>query len=352
MGPRLSIGILASTGLHLDSFFVRIAALLRQRGHLVHFAAGSPMEQDHCVVIESVTSRPRPVNLRAGGELRSWAQHVGADVVLANTATAGLLARRASLSVPVVYFAHGLHWRQPGAPKTAHWELLERWALPGTAAAVVLNQEDHQWFQRWAPWLPVVRLPFGVGLPLDTFRPSPQPETAVVVWIGEHTPRKRPWLAIDVAAEMRRRGSPIQLRMLGRGPLTPELTRRAESLGVAADVRWPGFVDPAPELHAARMLLHTADWEGLPRVILEAMAVHRPTVAFDVKGVRGLPTVHLAPDQDLTTMGDIVQLQLAEPTVEDAYPAAQSLSDEPVVTALESVLAQTVRADERTAHRA
>ncbi|QDO86977.1 glycosyltransferase family 4 protein [Ornithinimicrobium ciconiae] len=349
---RLSIGILASTGLHLDSFFVRIADLLRAHGHLVHFAAGTPMEHGRSHVVESLTQRPRLVNLGTGGDLRRWAQHVGADVVLVNTATAGLLARRASLPVPVVYFAHGLHWREAGARRTAHWELLERWALPGTASAIVLNAEDHRWFQRWAPDLPVHQLPFGVGLPVDAFQPSPQPDTNVVVWIGEHTTRKRPWLALEVAAELRRRGSPIQLRMLGRGPLTAELTRRAEELGIAADVHLPGFVATAPELQSARLLLHTADWEGLPRVILEAMAVHRPTAAFDVKGVRGLPSVHLAPDRDLGAMSDIIERELAEPTAPDVYPAREDLSDVPVVTTLEAVLSQAVRGDARTAHRA
>lgn len=352
MHSRLSIGILASTGLHLDSFFVRIAALLRARGHLVHFAAGTPMRQEQSRVIESLTSRPRFSNLRTGAELRGWVQNVGADVVLANTATAALLARRASLPVPVVYFAHGLHWRDAGARRTAHWELLERWCLSCTAAAIVLNDEDYQWFQHSASGMPVHQLPFGVGLPLDSFRPSPQPDNNVVVWIGEHTPRKRPMLALDVAAELRRRGTPIRLRMLGVGPLTSALVHRATRLGIADDLQLPGYVPAAPELCGARMLLHTADWEGLPRVMLEAMAVHRPTAAYDVKGVRRLPTVHLARDQDVHAMADTVERLLAEPDPEEAYPPAEALSDEPVVLTLESVLRQAVRTDARTAHRA
>lgn len=337
-----SIGILASNGLHLDSFFVRIGELLRARGHEVHFAAGTPMDRDSSVVIPSITQRPRPVNVLAGRDLRQWVEAVDADVVLVNTVTAGWLARRAALDVPVVYFAHGLHWNEAGAMRTAHWELLERWALPRTAAAIILNEEDRAWFARWAPQVPVHRLPFGVGLPPDTFSASPQPDTNLVVWIGEHTPRKRPWLAIQVAAELRRRGTPIRLRMLGRGPLTSELLRLPGQLGAVGDVEFPGYQPVAPELSAARMLLHTAGWEGLPRVVLEALAVHRPTAAFDVKGLRGLPAVELAPDRDIGALAELVGNLLTSPVDDGVFPGPEKLSDERAAAALEAILTEAV----------
>ncbi|MCK0112936.1 glycosyltransferase [Ornithinimicrobium sp. F0845] len=336
------VGILASSGPHLDSVFVRVGDLLRSRGHEVHYAAGTPMERAPGVVVTSVTERWQLANLRAGKDLRRWVEEVDADVVLVSTSTAALLARRAALPVPVVYFARGLGFREASPARTAHWELLERWGLPRTSSVITLNDEDEAWFARWAPDLPVHRLPFGVGLPVETFPASPQPDNNVVLWVGGHTPRKRPWLAVQVAAEMRRRGTPIRLRMLGCGPLTAEITRLAGRLGVADDVTVPGYVPVAPELQGARMLLHTADREGLPRVVVEALAVQRPTASFDVKGMRRLPAVELIADGDVPAMADLVAHLLTHPVADGAFPSAEELSDERAVVALETVLTEAV----------
>lgn len=335
------MGILACTGRHLDSLFLRFGELLRSRGHQVHFAAGTPMEQVPCTVMPTVTERPHLVNVRAGKDLRLWVEETAVDVVLVSTARAALLARTAHLPVPVVYFARGLGWREDEAPGT-RWEVLERWGLPSTAAVVTLNEEDAAWFAHRAPYLPVHRLPFGLGLPLEDFCASPQPVTDQVLWIGAHTPRKRPWLAVQVAAELRRRGTPIRLRMLGCGPLTPDIVRLAERLGVADDVVLTGHVPVAPELHSARMLLHTADREGLPRAVVEALAVRRPTVSFDVKGMRGLPAVELIPDPDVSAMANLVAHLLDHPVPEGVFPPPEELSDERAGIALEAVLAEAV----------
>lgn len=44
--------------------------------------------------------------------------------------------------------------------------------------------------------------------------------------------------------------------------------------------------------------MHTAQWEGLPRVMLESLAIGRGSYAFDVKGVRDIPLSQLTTDGD------------------------------------------------------
>ena len=63
-----------------------------------------------------------------------------------------------------------------------------------------------------------------------------------------------------------------------------------------------GSADPVPYLREAHALVQTSKWEGLPRVALEAVAVGRPTVGFDVKGVQDIPGAYLAKDNDLQDM--------------------------------------------------
>jgi len=340
--PSGSIGILASSGPQLDSCFARIGNLLRARGHPVHYAAGTPMARARAAVIPAVTRSSGMVNLRAGRELRRWVEVVDADVVLASSEPAGLLARRAGLTVPVVYLTRGLPWHEGGTARAMHRELLERWRMSHTAAAIILHEEDRAWFARWAPDLPVHHLPFGMGLSPEAFRPCPQPDNNVVMWVGEHTPHARPWLAVQITAELRSRGTPIRLRMLGSGPLTRQIARQAEQLGVAGDVELPGHTAVTDEIRAARLVLHTAARETQPRVVLQALAVHRPVAAFDVPGMRGLPAVELALDRDVTAGADLVEHLLAHPVPEEVFPSREELSDERAAITLESILAEAV----------
>jgi hypothetical protein len=49
-----------------------------------------------------------------------------------------------------------------------------------------------------------------------------------------------------------------------------------------------------PYIASSHALLHTAEWEGLPRILLEGMVMGRPAFAYDVKGVRDVPHARLA----------------------------------------------------------
>jgi glycosyltransferase involved in cell wall biosynthesis len=68
----------------------------------------------------------------------------------------------------------------------------------------------------------------------------------------------------------------------GDGPERAALLRLARRLGVADDVDLPGFFDNpfACMAHAAAFVLSSA-WEGLPSVLVEAMACGCPVVSTD-----------------------------------------------------------------------
>ena len=81
----------------------------------------------------------------------------------------------------------------------------------------------------------------------------------------------------------------VRLLVAGRGPLLDELQRQARQLGIAAQVTFLGVRDDIAELLAASdgFVLSSA-WEGMPNVVMEALAAGRPVVATRVGGVSEL----------------------------------------------------------------
>jgi glycosyltransferase involved in cell wall biosynthesis len=73
-----------------------------------------------------------------------------------------------------------------------------------------------------------------------------------------------------------------RLVILGEGIRRMELETLVRELGVAADVTLPGFVaNPFPYMAGASVFVLSSAWEGLPGVLIEAMACGCPVVSTD-----------------------------------------------------------------------
>ncbi|MEO7365480.1 MAG: glycosyltransferase [Sphingomicrobium sp.] len=73
-----------------------------------------------------------------------------------------------------------------------------------------------------------------------------------------------------------------RLVILGDGPFRSELRRLADSLGIADRVEMPGFAeDLIPWLRKSDLFVLSSDYEGLPAVVLEALACAVPVVTTD-----------------------------------------------------------------------
>ena len=291
----LRVGVLTSLGCTLDAFFPQIAARWREQGAAVLTAAGTSTRRfpaDDHEVLPGLTRRPSPRNVTVPAAVRAWAVRRDLDVVVTNTATGSALARLRRSPVPVLYFCHGLHWEADAGRRPGPWQLVERGLLRHTDGVVVLNEADERWFAAHAPQIPRLRLSFGVGLDTQHYRripPTAHPEALRILWVGEFSRRKRPMDALDVADALRAQGIPFTLSMAGEGAELDRCEQAIRMRGLEGSVRLLRHVEVAPHLAEADVLLHTAAWEGLPRVVLEALAVGRPAIGYDVKGVRDLP---------------------------------------------------------------
>jgi glycosyltransferase involved in cell wall biosynthesis len=108
--------------------------------------------------------------------------------------------------------------------------------------------------------------------------------------VGRIEPEKHPLLLVDALAELIG-GADREWRLTwaGTGRMSEAVRRRAEELGISGALELPGFVAPGEALlaryHAADLLVHVAVTEGLPQVLLEALATGTPIVATAVGGV-------------------------------------------------------------------
>jgi len=93
---------------------------------------------------------------------------------------------------------------------------------------------------------------------------------------------------LDAMPLVRAAISGADLALLGEGPLKPELLAQRERLGLKESVRLVGFqANPYPYLKHADLFVLPSHFEGLPLVVLEALAVRTPVVASECPGALG-----------------------------------------------------------------
>lgn len=103
----------------------------------------------------------------------------------------------------------------------------------------------------------------------------------VIVGMGRLTRQKNFSTLIRAFAAVRER-IPSRLILLGDGEERPLLESLSLRLGIAHDVDLPGFVsNPYPTLAKASLFVLSSRWEGLPWVLIEALACGTKVVATD-----------------------------------------------------------------------
>jgi glycosyltransferase involved in cell wall biosynthesis len=114
--------------------------------------------------------------------------------------------------------------------------------------------------------------------PLDHpwFRPGEPP---VVLGVGRLT-KQKDFPTLIRAFALVRKERPARLMILGEGEERPKLETLARELGIEEDFVLPGFVEnPYKYMKRASAFVLSSRWEGLPAVLIEALALGVPVIS-------------------------------------------------------------------------
>lgn len=157
-------------------------------------------------------------------------------------------------------------------------------------------------------------------------REPEQPEK-VIGFIGQMIPRKGIPDLITVFDELYAADPTVRLQLLGDGRQREELQQLAAAQRSAEAIEFLGFRrDRLALLHRFDLFVMTSSLEGIPRCMMEAMAVGVPVVAYDIPGVDQLidhgVTGLLAPFGDQQALAACCRQVLADPALASRLASA------------------------------
>jgi colanic acid/amylovoran biosynthesis glycosyltransferase len=169
----------------------------------------------------------------------------------------------------------------------------------------------YRWVER-AQWSKVKMVRCGLEPHFHDVAPVPFPMALRLVCVGRLCEQKGQLLLLEAAARLTAKGVRFELVLVGDGEMRTELEALIEKYALGNQVRITGWVSNdqvRQEILAARGLVLPSLAEGLPVVIMEAMALRRPVLTTYVAGIPEL--VRPAENGWLFPAGDVDELVIA-----------------------------------------
>lgn len=161
------------------------------------------------------------------------------------------------------------------------------------SGAVVANSHGLKEMSERADPYPVQVIPNGVDT--DFFYPAEgfgegeaEQRSFAFLFVGRFQIQKNLFYLIDQMASLKRSGvGPFVLHLVGDGPQRGELQTHAKNRGIEACLAWHGWVEKGRlrEIYrSADCFVNPSLYEGMPNVVLEAVACGLPVIASRVAG--------------------------------------------------------------------
>jgi glycosyltransferase involved in cell wall biosynthesis len=207
------------------------------------------------------------------------------------TAMASLLSR----GQPYTFSEHNAHNRRRRwlIFKLVDWFIYSRYAQ-----VIAVSEEVRKALTHWLPHciekiqvIPNAIDPSRFRIPQVQVQPLRQAlglncKEHVVLYAGRMEPAKGIDVLIQAAARLNAGEVPVKFLIAGSGPLRSTLEQQAANLNLNGRVVFLGMRNDIPLLlHLADLVVLPSRWEGLPIILLEAMAAQRPVLATAVGGI-------------------------------------------------------------------
>jgi colanic acid/amylovoran biosynthesis glycosyltransferase len=213
----------------------------------------------------------------------SGAQHVHAHFGT-NSTTVAMLVR--SLGGPTYSFTcHGPEeFDRPEALKLG--EKISR-----AAFVVAVSEYGRSQLYRWCGyehWKKIHVIHCGVDSSFLTANPPPLADTARLVCVGRLAEQKGQLLLVEAAARLNQQSIPFELVLVGDGPMRREVESLVTRHGLEHCVKITGWMSNdqvREQILASRAMVLPSFAEGLPVVVMEALALERPVLSTFVAGI-------------------------------------------------------------------
>jgi glycosyltransferase involved in cell wall biosynthesis len=147
------------------------------------------------------------------------------------------------------------------------------------------------------------------------------PDRPHLLNIGRLDPQKGQLVLVEAASELARRGREFRLTLIGDGMMRPALEELIDRRGLRDRVilaGWRSGPEVREALESSRALVLSSFAEGLPVVIMEALALHRPVISTAIAGIPEL--VRPGESGWLVPAGAVTELADAMEAALDASP--------------------------------
>ncbi len=225
------------------------------------------------------------------------------DIVHTHSSKAGIVGRIAArlAGVPhIVHTIHGWGFHEHMSPVLRWFYItLEKLLEPLTHALVSVSERTTRVGLEAGIGSPGVYRLIRSGIPLSRFHCDAESrlrarekmgvgrEDLVIGTVGRLSLQKNPSDFVRVAVELSERFENLRFIYVGDGPLRASVEAEIAEAGLADRVSLLGIRGDVDELlRAMDIFILTSLWEGLPRVVPQALATGVPVVAYDTAGIR------------------------------------------------------------------
>lgn len=245
---------------------------------LVHQLTGNGLRSRlrECAYLLEAASLAR--HLRAG-QYQHVHDHIGENSAVVAVVAAALVGVSCSMTLhgPSVFYA------------PEHFRLSKKVAV-STFTVCISQFARSQCMVSCDPanWAKLRIVHCAVGQEYVQSQPSPVPDAPCLLMVGRLSPEKAPTVLLDAVAMLLRKGVRIELQIVGDGPSRRDIERRIGELRLGNCVHllgWQSSTEIAARMQQCRALVLPSFAEGLPVVLMEALALGRPVVTTWVAGI-------------------------------------------------------------------